>query len=105
MNKKLNKYVNEIIAIAGKNNVNWDIGVNMFLSNVKNCGKDDSFYYVGADGVDWAAAAAEILPLTPEEEADLINTYCADYRAHMDNVIEARKTGDYEKAVEIMVNA
>ena len=36
INKKLNKYVNEIIAIAGANDVSWDVGCNMFLANVKN---------------------------------------------------------------------
>ena len=36
INKSLNKYVNEIIAIAGANDVSWDVGCNMVLANVKN---------------------------------------------------------------------
>lgn len=40
MNKKLNRYVNDIIAIAGANDKSWDVGCDMFLANVKNVGKD-----------------------------------------------------------------
>lgn len=102
--RALNQYVNEIIDLAGENDVSWDVGVNLFLANVKNAGKDDAPYYPGAD-LDWEEVAQELLPLTPEKEADMINTYCADYRAHMDAVIAARKNGEYDKAVEIMVHA
>ena len=104
MNKKLNKYVNEIIAIAGKNDVSWDVGVNMFLANVKNYGKDDMPYYAGAENLDWSAVGTDLAPFTDESEADMINTFCADYREHMTAVIAARKSHDYERAVEIMTH-
>lgn len=105
MNKALNKYVNEIISIAGTNDVGWDVGVNMFLANVKNHGKDGTPYYKGADELDWAAVGAELAPFTDADEADMINTYCADYRENMKLVQAARMSGDYDRAVEIMVNA
>lgn len=105
MNKALNKYVNEIIAIAGENDVSWDVGVNMFLTNVKNYGKDDAPHYAGADYIDWDAVGAELVPFTTEDEADMINTYCEDYRKNMQLVQAARMSGDYDRASEIMVNA
>lgn len=102
MNKALNGYVNEIIAIAGTNDVGWDVGVNMFLANVKNHGVEGAPYYKGAD-LDWGAVAAELGPITPAVEADMINTYCADYRKNMKKVIALRKAGDYEGAKEVML--
>ena len=59
INKKLNKYVNEIIAIAGANDTIWDVGCNMFLANVKNYDQPDAPYYKGAD-LDWPEVAAEL---------------------------------------------
>lgn len=102
--RALNQYVNEIIDLAGENDVSWDVGVNLFLANVKNAGKDDAPYYPGAD-LDWEEVAQELLPLTPEDEAELIRTYCADYRAHMDEVIAARLLGDYREAAAMMTHA
>lgn len=103
MNKKLNGYVNEIIAIAGTNDVSWDVGVNMFLANVKNYGKEGACYYEGAD-LDWGAVVAELGPITLAAEVDMINTYCADYRKNMKKVIALRKAGDYEGAKEVMLD-
>lgn len=102
MNKALNGYVNEIIAIAGTNDVSWDVGVNMFLANVKNHGKEGAPYYEGAN-LDWGDVASELGLITPAVEADMINTYCADYRKNMKKVIALRKAGDYEGAKEVML--
>ena len=102
MNKKLNKYVNDIIAIAGANNVSWDVGADMFLANAKNVGIEGAEHYPGADHLDWKAVAEELAPLTPQAQADMLTTYCADYRAHMSAVISARRANDYDKAVEVM---
>lgn len=103
MNKALNKYVNDIIAIAGANDMPWDVGSNMFLANAKNVGIDGAEHYPGADHLDWAAIADELAPITPATEADMLNTFAKDYRAHMAEVIAARKVGDYAKAVEVMI--
>ena len=103
MNKALNGYVNEIIGIAGANNVGWDVGVNMFLANVKNYGKEGAPYYAGAN-LDYGKVGDKLGPITPAIEADMINTYCADYRKHMDEVIACRKVGDYEGAKAVMLS-
>ena len=105
MNKALNKYVNEIISIAGENGVDWSNGPRMFLANVKNFGNPDAPHYAGAGNLDWATVGADLTPFTDVDEADMINTYCACYREHMSGVIAARSAGDHDKAVEIMTNA
>ena len=99
MNKALNPYVNDIIAIAGANNMEWDEGVDMFLANVK--ARENK--YSGADHLDWDVVAGEIGPITPAEEADMRRTYCEDYRARMSEVIALRRTGRYGEAVEVML--
>lgn len=104
-NTTLHRYVNDIIAIAGANDKSWDVGCNMFLANVKNNGNPDAPHYAGADHLDWSAVAAEIGPFAPSDETDMLRTFAADYRAHMSEVIAARKAGDYTKAIEVMVNA
>lgn len=103
MNKALNGYVNEIIAIAGTNDVSWDVGVNMFLANVKNYGVEGASHYEGADYLDWGVVGEKLGNITPAVEADMINTYCADYRKNMKKVIALRKAGDYEGAKEVML--
>lgn len=99
MNKALNPYVNDIIAIAGANDVGWDVGADMFIANVRA----KTNLYKGADHLDWEAVAAEIGDFTPAEQADMLTTYCADYRKHMDEVIALRRTGRYGEAVEVML--
>lgn len=101
INKKLNKYVNEIIAIAGANDVSWDVGCNMFLANVKNYDKPDAPYYAGAD-LDWPDVAAELCPFSAEDERDMLQTFRDDYNAHMQEVIALRKEGRYDEAARVM---
>ena len=100
-NKKLNRYVNEIIAIAGANDVGWDVGCNMFLSNVKNYGVEGAPYYTGAD-LDWPDVAADLCPFTAEDERDMLQTFRDDYNAHMDEIIALRAEGKYDEAVKVM---
>lgn len=45
MNKKLHKYVNEIIDLGTAANMGWKEGVNMFLANVKNAGQEGAPHY------------------------------------------------------------
>lgn len=104
INKRLNKYVNEIIAIAGANDTTWDVGCNMFLANVKNYDKPDAPYYKGAD-LDWPEVAAELCPFTDEDERDMLQTFRDDYNKHMQEVIALRKEGKYDEAVKVMVEA
>lgn len=100
MNKKLNKYVNEIIAIGRANDKEWDEGCNLFLSNVK-AGQE---IYPGVK-LDWPAVAAEIGPFTQAEEADMLDTFKEDYNAHMSEVIALRREGKYDEARKVMENA
>ena len=100
-NKALNPYVNDIIAIAGANDVSFDGGANMFLANAA-AGRNE---YPGADHLDWGEVAQAIGPISDEARADMLNTFVFDYRANMSKVIAAREAGDYGKAVEIMANA
>lgn len=100
MNKSLNKYVNEIIAIATANDKSWDVGCNMFLSNVKA----RQVIYPGAD-LDWEAVADEFGPFVQSDEADMLNTFRADYRAHMAEVIALRNEGKYDEARKVMAEA
>lgn len=101
INKKLNKYVNEIIAIAGANDVSWDVGCNMFLANVKNYDKPDAPYYAGAD-LDWPDVAAELCPFSAEDERDMLQTFREDYKAHQEEILALRAEGKYEEAARVM---
>lgn len=102
MNKNLNKYVNDIIAIAGANNTAFDVGADMFMANAANVGIEGAAHYAGADHLDWAAVAADLAPLIPADVSDMVATFTKDYRERMDEVIAARKLGDYAGAVEVM---
>ncbi|MBM6888491.1 hypothetical protein [Pseudoflavonifractor phocaeensis] len=102
MNKKLHKYVNEIIDLGTAANMGWKEGVNMFLSNVKNAGQEGAPHYGGADHLDWAAIGAELAPFTDADEADMINTFNADYTAHMAEIIDLRSAGDRDGVTAVM---
>lgn len=104
MNKFLNPYVNEIIAIAGANNVSWDVGSNMFLTNIKNVDVAGAPYYEGAD-VDYGKLADELGPIDSETERDMLQTFRDCYEEHMAEVIALRKEGKYAEAAMIMVRA
>ena len=103
-NNSLNKYVNEIIAIAKANDTTWDVGCNMFLANVKNYDKHDAPYYPGCD-LDWPDVAAELCPFTAEDERDMLQTFREDYKAHQEEIIALRTEGKYDEAVKVMVEA
>lgn len=102
MNKKLHKYVNEIIDLGTAANMGWKEGVNMFLANVKNAGQEGAPHYGGADHLDWAAIGAELAPFTDADEADMINTFNADYTAHMTEIIDLRSAGDRDGVRAVM---
>lgn len=104
MDKTLNAYVNEIIAIAIANDKPWDVACNMFLANVKNCDIPGACYYHGAN-IDYNKVAKDIGEITPEREADMLNTYKEDYNKNMSKVIAFRKKGDYESAKKVMIKA
>ena len=104
MNKFLNPYVNEIIAIAGANNTTWDVGSNMFLTNIKNVDVAGAPYYEGAD-VDYGKLADELGPIDSKTEQDMLQTFRDCYKEHKAEVIALRKEGKYAEAAMVMVKA
>ena len=100
-NKKLNRYVNEIIAIGTEAGMGWREGINMFLANVENFDKPDAPYYPGAD-LDWPEVRKELGKLTDEDRAALINSFMDDYRAHKNEIIALRAAGKYDEVVRVM---
>ena len=104
MNKFLNPYVNEIIAIATANDVAWDVGSNMFLTNIKNVDVPGAPYYEGADA-DYGKLADEVGPIDSKTEQDMLQTFRDCYNEHMSEVIALRKEGKYAEAAMVMVKA
>lgn len=100
MNKALNKYVNEIIAIGIANKLDWNKGINMFLSNVKA----QSNIYKGADTLDWSAIAKDLGTISDVAEADMINTFIADYHKNHSEIIALRREGKYNEVRKLMEN-
>lgn len=87
---ELKKHVNEIIDIAQANDVAWDVGADMFLANVRNCGEPDTPYYPGAF-VDYAALKLELETMTDAQVAEMKNDFAYWYRANADEIRQARK--------------
>ena len=86
----LKKYVNEIIDIAEANGMGWDIGKEMFLANIRNCGNDALPCYPGAY-VDYPALKLELDAMTDEQVADMKNDFNDWYRDNMEAIIKARR--------------
>ena len=94
---KLHQYTNEIIDIAKKANVTWDIGADMFLVNIKNAGQEGLPYYAGAKDVDFASLKEYLNELELSKPA-----FCEAFRKHNTEIINARKDGRYEDVIKIM---
>ena len=88
---ELKNYVNEIMDIAGENNMPWDIGLDMFVANMQNAGEEGLPYYPGAESVDYAALKPEWEKLSLLERADVRNTFNTYVRANLSAIIEARR--------------
>lgn len=87
---ELKKYVNEIIDIAEANDVPLDVGKDMFLVNIRNCGDETLPHYPGAF-VDYPKLKLELEAMSDVEVAEMSNDFDYWYRAHMDEIIRARK--------------
>ena len=87
---ELKKCVNEIIDIAEANDVAWDVGMEMFLANARNCGDETLPHYPGAY-VDWSALKLELAPMTDTQVADMKNDFAYWYRANAEEIRKARK--------------
>ena len=94
---KLHHFTNEIIAIAKKNNVSWDVGADMFLANVRNAGNEGLPYYEGAKEVDFAE-----LKECEKELAESKISFVEAYNKHNTEIINLRKDGKFEEVVKLM---
>lgn len=78
---KLINYKKEIIAIANKQNVSWDVAARMFLANVRNFGVPELPYYSGADEVPYAALKEKIPAQGTQEYSDMCREFDRAFRA------------------------
>ena len=97
------EYLPEILAITKENNASWDVGLNMFLNNVKDANDpNDQYFYHGADHLDYVAIQAEHPEVMDSaKEADMINDFCDWYRAHVDEIQAMYAKGDTEALREL----
>lgn len=86
---ELKDFVNEIIDIAKTNNVSWDVGADMFLANIRNCGDETLPYYPGAY-LDYPALKLELEAMSAEQVAEMKNDFAYWYRAHAEDICNAR---------------
>lgn len=84
------EYINEIFDIAVANNMPWDVGADMFLANIRNAGQEGLPYYAGAE-IDYFALQGALFCMTAQEVADMKNEFNEFVRAHIGEIIEARK--------------
>lgn len=94
---KLAAYTNEIIAIAKKNNVSWNVAADMFIANVKNAGEKDLPYYAGADDVDYGALKEYTQEMELSKQA-----FVEAYQKHNTEIINLRKDKKYNEVVKLM---
>lgn len=79
---RLQEFVEEILAIARENRVSWDVGLDMFLNNVQDAGREeDPYVYRGADQVDYAGLRRRWEALTPLQRAKAREEFVRWYRA------------------------
>lgn len=71
---KLDKYTNEIHAIAKANgNPQFSTAVDMFLNNIKDAGNpNDQYHYAGADELDYEALKPDLADMEDEKNDYII---------------------------------
>ena len=67
----LKNYIWEIFELAEAHDTPVDIGVDMLVTNLEN--REGSFFYEGADGMDYDTARAKWETLTPAEKTEAKN--------------------------------
>lgn len=78
---KLIEYKKEIIAIANKQNVSWDVAARMFLANIRNAGHPNLPHYSGADEVPYATLKGLIPPQGTQEYSDMFREFDQAFQA------------------------
>lgn len=86
---RLHDYVQEIFDISAANDVSWDVGKDMFLTNIRNAGQEGMPCYPGVEGLDYA-----ILKPHYEELADSAVEFVLLVQKRYSEIVEAREAGD-----------
>lgn len=86
---ELKDFVNAILDIAKANDVSWDVGADMLLANIRNCGDETLPYYPGAY-LDYAAWKPELEAMSDQAVAEMKNDFAYWYRAHAEEIRKAR---------------
>lgn len=88
---KLIPYLHEIFDIANLNDMPWDVGIDMFLANIRNAGDEDLPYYEGAEHIDYIAIKPILEAMTNEEVADAYNEFSDHVRENLAVIAKERK--------------
>jgi hypothetical protein len=95
---KLHNFTTEIMDIADKNGVTWDVGKDMFMANIINEGDADRpKYYAGADHVKYAELKAHY-----DELAKSSVDFVAAYQANYTEISRMWREGDRMGITELM---
>lgn len=78
---KLIEYKKEILAIANKQNVSWDVAARMFLANIRNAGHSGLPHYSGADEVPYASLQNKIPAQGTQEYSDMCREFDRAFQA------------------------
>lgn len=88
---KLIPYLHEIFDIANANDMPWDVGIDMFLANIRNAGDEDLPYYEGAEHINYIVLKPALEAMTDEEVADAYNEFSDHVRKNLDVIVKERK--------------
>lgn len=88
---KLIPYLHEIFDIANANDMPWDVGIDMFLANIRNAGDEDLPYYEGAEHINYIVLKPVLEAMTDEEVADAYNEFSDHVRKNLAVIVKERK--------------
>lgn len=98
MEKHFYDFAYEVCDIAEKNDVAFADACSIFLSNVRDVGReDDQYTYAGSEGVDYAPLKPHLVEL--EKESDSMTPYPYDLTKALHDAYEAK---DEEKCVALL---
>ena len=88
---KLIPYLHEIFDIANANDMPWDVGIDMFLANIRNAGDEDLPYYEGAEHINYIVLKPVLEAMTDAEVSDAYNEFSDHVRENLDVIVKERK--------------
>ncbi len=92
----LKNYTNEIFDIAGANNVDTGVGMDMFLADIGNYPDKCLPFYEGAKDVDWNALKQDLADLESSK-----TEFSAFVRENYDKIVALRKAGQFDAVLEM----